>query len=184
MKSRKEAFTLIEISIGIIISALLLTGIMNLFSSGMKGSTKGMAYQANMETATILMAQIEYDLLKTVQINYPTSADGPNDKQKMAQWQFYKAPEGIATVTYQIIDNNVVRDVELPNGKNQKSVFGKGLNIDINFLHFAVNSGTSEFEILKHAMWVELKVDTKYDKNVGKNEPIELNRLILIRSQL
>ena len=102
----------------------------------------------------------------------------------MAQWQFYKAPEGIATVTYQIIDNNVVRDVELPNGKNQKSVFGKGLNVDISFLHFAVNSGTSEFEILKHAMWVELKVDTKYDKNVGKNEPIELNRLILIRSQL
>ena len=109
MKSRKEAFTLIEISIGIIISALLLTGILNLFSSGMKGSTKGMAYQANMETATILMAQIEYDLLKAVHINYPVSAKDPSEKQNMAQWQFYKAPEGIATVTYQIIDNNVVR---------------------------------------------------------------------------
>ena len=184
MKYRQKAFTLIEISIGIIISALLLAGIMRVFSSGMKGSTKGMAYQANMEAATILMAQIEYDLSKAVLINYPAGAKDASDKQNQAQWQFHKEPEGIATVTYQIVDGCITRDVALPNGKNLKSVFGQELKSDIKFLHFAVNSGTSDFEVLKHAMWVELKVETKNVKNVGQNESIELDRLIVIRSQL
>ena len=185
MKLRKKAFTLIEISIGIIISALMLAGIMHVFSSGMKGSTKGMAYQANMETATILMAQIEYDLLRAVNIDYPeTSILNSLHKENSAVWQFYVEPEKTATVTYQSIDNSVVREVKLPDGKTQKTVFGQGLSTTISFLHFLANSGTAEFDVVKHAMWVELKVETKDEKKVGKNEPIELNRLIVIRSQL
>ena len=44
--SDRKAVTLVEISIGIITSGLILAALMNLFSSGMKGSTKGLAHQA------------------------------------------------------------------------------------------------------------------------------------------
>ena len=184
----RKAVTLLEVSIGIIISALLLAAILHLFSSGMKGSTKGLAHQANMEAATIIMSQIEYDLLKSTEILDPDK----NTKGNIARWKFYYEPAGGVPVTVKYSANatdGVTRSVDLGNGKKQNTVLGKGHKIELNFIYFQATSAPSEYYDLgkkyqrKNVMWVEIKVSTKNDKKIGENEHIELKRLIVVRSQ-
>lgn len=174
--NRKTGVTLIELSIGILISALLLVGIMNLLSAGMKGSTKGMSHQANMETASILMSQIEYDLLRATEIQDPP----PNTKDSSARWKFYYAGSaaGPATVTYSKTTNGITRHLNLGGGKTENMTFASGHNVELNFTSFAVETG---FEQVKHGMFVELTVASKEAKT-AKVESFSMKRLIMIRS--
>lgn len=179
MIKQRKAFTLVEISIGIIISAILLTGLLNLLSAGMKGSTKGMAHQANMEAASILMAQIEYDLLRATEITYPPN----NNKDTDASWKFYhaNAKNKIATVNYDSSSGNgVTRKVDLGDGKTENTVFCKEHKTDLSFTSFAVETG---FEQIRHGMYVDLTVSAK-DKKTGDLESFSMKRLIMIRSQM
>ena len=185
---KKKAVTLVEVVIGVVLSAVLIVVIMNLFSSGMKGSVKGLAHQANMETASIIMSQIEYDLLKSTEILEPDKSQ----KSNTARWTLYDDASGELapkTVKYSAnASDGVTRSIEFANGKKQNMVLGKGHKVELNFIYFQATSAPSEFYELgrkyqrKNAMWVEIRVSTKYDKKIGENESIELKRLIVVRS--
>lgn len=178
MITNKKAVTLIEISIGAIISALLLIGLLNLLNVGMRGSTKGLTHQANMESASILMAQIEYDLLRATEIMDPPS----NGKDSSARWKFYysHSKTGPAIVNYSLGPNGVTRNVDLGGGKSENTVFCNGHKVDLAFTSFAVETG---FEQYRHGMCVELTVSAK-EKKTGDKESFSLKRLIMVRSQM
>ena len=184
MNRHKKAITLVEILIAVVICATLFAGLMKLLSSGMKGSTKGLAHQANMEAATILMSQIEYDLLRTSSLEIPPV----NEKADTASWHFYN--NGILSeVKYtKNLSSGVDRAVKAPNGKTQEFTFAKGLDVDISFYHFVFTSVPKKYFDLgkiyrkKHAIWVELIVSNKQNKKVGEVETITLRRLVVVKS--
>lgn len=185
MIRKRKALSLVEISIGVVISALLLSGIMKLFSSGMKGSAKGLAHQANMETASILMSQIEYDLLRANQIITPHV----KEKKREAEWTFfYKASDGsgkLAKIKYTSESRGIKREIfDIQSGKSiQSSYFAKDQNSDISFVHVVTNTGSDKFYQLKQEMWVELTISSK-NKKTATAEPFTMKRLITVRSQL
>ena len=183
---KKKAVTLVEITIGVVLSALLLVGIMNLFSSGMKGSVKGLAHQANMEAASILMSQIEYDLLRGVSISQPEANLEENFDR--AIWDFYYIASGkreFATVTYTRLGNGigVEREVKPSSGKPFKVVLAKDKKVELSFKHIKINAGNKEVPVYKHGMLVKLTVSSKDSKKVGVNseESFSLSRLIMSR---
>ncbi len=182
MYNKTRAVTLIEVIIGIVLSALIIIGVLNIFSSGLKGSTKGLAHQANMETASILMAQIEYDLLRATSIKSPDK----NTSDDSASWKLYYAASGKGypvTVTYSKGSDGIIRNVvdEKENKTISNNVFAKGHNTKINFLHLKYKVGNDK-KIQKQGMWVELTVSSK-EKKTGDIETFTLNRLIMIRNQ-
>lgn len=183
MNRRTKAVTLIEVMIGIILSAILIIGVMNIFSSGMKGSTKGLAHQANMETASILMAQIEYDLLRATYIKSPTV----DMKDDGASWKFYYAASGLGyplTVNYSKGSEGIVRNVidEKTNKIINNSVFAKGHEVSLNFTHLKFEDGEEKKNYQKHGLWIELTVSAK-EKRTAQVETFTLKRLIIIRNQ-
>ena len=164
MNKKTRAVTLIEVIIGIVLSALIIIGVLNIFSSGLKGSTKGLAHQANMETASILMAQIEYDLLRATSIKSPDK----NSSDDAASWRFYYAASGQGypvTVTYSKGSDGIIRNVvdDKDNKTISNNVFAKGHDTKIKFLH--------------------LKTVSSKEKRTGEIETFTLNRLIMIRNQ-
>ena len=128
----KKAFTIIEITICVIISSLLFLGIVNVLKAGMQGSSKGLNHQANMESASILMSQIEYDLLRSTTISDPDV----NCQDSNARWKFRSSHSNTwdeSTVTYELTTEGVVRVVELANGKRERTTFAKGHKVDLKF---------------------------------------------------
>lgn len=182
---KRKAVTLVEITIGVVISSILLIGILNLFGSGMRGSAKGMAHQANMQTASILMSQIEYDLLRASKIEKPEY----NKKSNEAEWSFYYLASGKNTpvyVSYRKASGGISREVyEDQSHKKliQKNVFAKDHKVDISFVHFATNTGNKSFSQFREGMWVELTVSSKNTKT-ATSEPFNMKRLIMVRSNI
>lgn len=181
MKHNSKAVSLIEVVIAVVLASLIIIGLMNLFSSGMKGSTKGLAHQANMETASILMAQIEYDLLRASKIKSPEG----NKNDDCASWLFSDATTSSEkvtplTVNYTKDANGISRKVIDENNKTiSNTVFAKNHNFNISFLHLAFNTKIESQK--KHGMWVELTISSK-DKKTDIAESFTLKRLILLRS--
>jgi hypothetical protein len=54
--------TLVEIAMGVLIGSMLILGLSRLFSSGLKTSQKGSSHLTLMQTAAVLLAQIEQDV--------------------------------------------------------------------------------------------------------------------------
>ena len=186
-KIRNRAVTLVEVSIGVVISSLLIIGLMNIFRAGMSGSSKGMAHQENMETASILMSQIEYDLLRSYNITYPdngTEEDG-------AKWDMHygNTSSNKASVDYSFENNCVARKITVYNddgsiGRSDKTYFGRDRKIDLKFLHLVFEVGSGKSSKKRHGMWVELTVSSKDNRNGGNNEPFTLKRLIVVRKHI
>ncbi|MBI3040001.1 hypothetical protein HYY75_13290 [bacterium] len=59
---KANAFTLIEICIGVVLGALILSGVFRLLTSSLRVSAKGSATLSNAQATAILMAQIVNDL--------------------------------------------------------------------------------------------------------------------------
>lgn len=189
MKKSRKAFSLVEITVGVIIAAVLLTVLMKLLTSGMKGSTKGIAHQANVEAASILMSQIEYDLLRASEIESPET----NGSDTTAKWKFYYAASGSGkpvTVTYDTSAGGGVNRTVNVDGKLQNSILAKGHDVKLTFTHFMATPAAKKYSELgakylrRHGMWVELTVSTKHDKKVGEKETFTLRRLIVVRSHM
>ena len=183
MNRNKRAFTIVEILIGLLIASLLIVGLMNLFHVGIKGSSKGMAHLENMETAFILMSQIEYDLLRSYNITDPQN----NSEDNGAKWDFWygNSDSNKASVDYSYENGAIARKVTLYKldgkiGDIEKSYFCKGYNVDLKFMHLVFEIGSSKYSKKRHGMWVELTVSSKDNRNGGKNEPFTLKRLIIV----
>ena len=175
----KKAFTIIEITICVIISILLFLGVINVLKAGMQGSSKGLSHQANMESASVLMSQIEYDLLRSTSISEPKV----NCRDSIARWKFWNSHSNNweATVTYELSNEGVVRVVELSDGKIEKTVFAKGHKVVLKFTHFTTRPS---FEVRKNGMIVELTVAAKDNKKIGENESFSMKKVFVVRNQL
>ena len=180
---KRKAVTLVEILIGIILTALIISGVMQLFSSGMKDTAKALTHQDNMEAANILMTQIEYDLLRAVEIKEPVW----NDTQDGGLWEIQKTEEDnnnskkTISINYSNNGNNgILRDYG-----GEKHVFAKGHAVKLSFTHFAVDTSEGNENdklVVKHGMWVELTVYSNpgnYDEKDDKT--FDMRRLIVIR---
>ena len=181
MKYRNKAVTLIEVLICVVLSVILLIGIMNLFGSGLKGSAKTLNLQDNMETANILMAQIEYDLSKATNIIIP---DWNEESQGSAQWvSDSKSSVGSVQYTYDYVSGSkdgVHRKV-LGNNINIDNYLAKNHLIDLKFKHFALDINKNQNNDIikeKHAVWVELTV---YSKEKDDKDTFTIKRLISIK---
>ncbi len=176
MINKKKAFTLVEITIGIFIFSILLLVVMNVFSSGMKGSQKALSHQDNMEAANILMAQIEYDLSRATKITFPDW----NDTQSEAQWKFESEDGKEVTFFYEKSSEGVHRNVTGDGIAPINYYFAKGHTVNISFTHFAVDAGggnNDDLLVEKHGMWIDLEVgDPK-----GKYPSFTMNKLIVVR---
>ena len=185
MKCKRKAVTLIEIIIAVALSSLIILAVMNLFSSGMKGSAKGLAHQSNMESASIIMSQIESDLLRATTFSKPES--GVNNNSDTATWDFYyKASNSDkpSTVTYSKTNDGfgVSREIKLPDGKVQKIILAKSQKVNLSFNHFTFNTSSSKYPAYKQAMLVEVTVSSKDSIRGGTNESFTLKRFIVVRT--
>ena len=188
---RRKAVTLVEITIGIVLTALLLGGVMQLFSSGMKDTAKALTHQDNMEAANILMTQIEYDLLRATKIESPNW--NVTDEEGAASWYIQDSDDtnnnnNDIKITYSINDGDgrtggdgILRD----DGTGKKHVFAKGHAVKLKFTHFAVDTseGNENDKLVeKHGMWVELTVYSKAGNyNDDDDKSFDMRRLIVVR---
>ena len=182
---KRKAVTLIEVIIVVGFSSMLILAVMKLFSSGMKGSAKGLAHQANMESASIIMSHIEYDLLRAVNISKPES--GANENFDTAIWDFNSGnSDKLSTVTYSRMSDGIgmCREVKTDGGKVQKTVLAKAQKVDLSFKHFTFNTGSKKYPIYKEAMLVEVTVSSRDSMRGGTNEFFTLRRLIVVKTPI
>lgn len=175
---KKKAFSLVEITIGVLIFSIMLIVVMNVFSSGMKGSRIALTHQDNMEVANLLMAQIEYDLLKTTKIEYPKR----NETKSEAQFKFEGEDGKTITFSYDMTDNGIdgVHRNVFENNSSLDYYFAKGHTINIKFTHFAVDAGGgSNNDLLsdKHGIWIDLEVGDPKESVAS----FTMNKLIVVR---
>ena len=182
MSTQRKAITLVEISIVSVLAFLIIGSILNVFSSGIKGSTRNLTHQDNMETANILMSQIEFDLLK---VNEIISPDWNQEGNKAIMVMKSSSSLGDIVFSYDndpTSQNGVHRYVK-GNNFEENNYFAKNHPVKLNFTHVVINSTNSNNERLfieKHAMWVELEVGSAK----GDVASYTLKRLITLKSQI
>ena len=183
---KKKAVTLVEISIGIVLSSLLLVGILNLLRSGVKSSTKALTNQDNMETANILMTQIESDLLSAIDIVSPdwNNQRTNGEAETTAEWKV-NSGGSIVIVRY---GSNATEGVTRVMTGVRDYTFAKDHLVDLSFKHFAVDTGRGENDSLiieKHGMWVDLTVYSSNVKTEADKEKdldaFTMRRLMVVR---
>ena len=185
MKFNNKAFTLIEVLVCVILSVILIIGLINFFSSGLKGSAKTLNMQDNMEAANILMAQIEHDFLNATEIKIPEWNKVSNGS---AQWiSVSDSSIGSVQYTYDYVSGS-------KDGVHRK-VFGNKINldhyiaknhlIDLKFTHYAVDvnkNQNNEITSERHGIWVELTVYSSKDKD--DKDAFTLKKLISVKKPI
>lgn len=184
MKFNNKAFTLIEVLICVILSVILIMGLINIFGSGLKGSAKTLSMQDNMETANIIMAQIEHDLLNATEIKIP---EWNKESNGSAQWiSISDSSIGSVQYTYDYVagsKDGVHRKV-LGNKVNFDHYMGKNHLIELKFTHYAVDvnkNKDNEITSERHGIWVELTV---YSKDKNDKDAFTLKRLISVKKPI
>lgn len=174
LKYNKKAFTIVEISVGLVVASLILVVIMKLFSTGMTGSQKGLSHLANMEAANILMSQIEYDVTRAHKISDPAIGS----KASSARWTILSDEAEETTVIYQIIGENVKRSfVEKSSTKDH--TYARGLKTEISFERVEFVDKVTKAK--KEGMWINLTIASP-KQGVGKLEKFTLKRLIMSKN--
>ena len=184
MKSKNKAFTLVEVLVCVVLSVIIIISLMNLFGSGLKGSAKSLSMQDNMEAANILMAQIEFDLLKATEINIPEWNKGSVGS---AQWvSNSESSTGSVLYSYDYVAGSkegVHRKVS-GDKVNIDQYLARNHFIDLKFTHFALDiNKNQDNEIIseRHGIWVEITVSSK-DKD--DKEAFTLKRLISVKKPI
>lgn len=176
-KKMKKGLTLIEICIGVVIVSLLMVTVMKLLGTGMSGSQKGLSHLANMEAASILMSQIEYDLMRAYELTDPPVGE----KSISARWKMLTdetIPDTTATVTYQNLDEAVKRTL-IENGSTLEHTYCSGLKTVISFEKVRFTDPKTGGE--KQGLWINLSVASP-KKISGETEKFELKRLIMCKN--
>ncbi len=171
-KTCKCGVTLIEVCIGALLLSIILTIVMNLFAGGLKGSNKGMAHLTNMNSAAVIMAQIENDILRATKIMDPTI----ETTETAARWELQNEDGTTSTIIYNLLPNGLERKEDSPSSGKKNHIFGRDLNLKIRFRHLEFL--LTKEKTRKEGMWVELKVST----NSKNDEEFSLNRLVLSRN--
>ena len=170
--SSRFALTLIEVCIGVVILSIVMAAVMNMFVGGLKGSSKGMAHLTNMQTAAIVMAQIEYDILRATNIIDPAV----NASDNAGRWEFTSKDGIVNTVIYNLLPDGIERQEFNSVSGKKTHVFGKGLNLKIQFRHLEFSDPIKK--VIKEGMWVELDASTKK----SNDEEFKLKRVIVCKN--
>jgi len=171
-KMRRKGVTLVEICIGVVILSLVMTGVMRMFAGGIRGSQQGMAHLTNMQTAAIIIAQVEYDLMRATELNDPPV----NTTETAARWKIKSEDGSSSTVIYNLLPDGLERQENNSTSGDKKHVFGKGLNLKLQFRHleFVITGEKKK----KEGMLIDLKVAS--DKN--SNEEFHIRRMVVAKN--
>ena len=173
MKLKKQAFTVIEITIGVLLFSVILIGILNLFSSGMKGSARNLTHQDNMEAANLLMNQIELDLSKATEICSPEN----EWKSVINENNTNKIDISYKYIPHSANPNDGIDRIFKNKNKETESHLAKGHPVKLEFTHYASSTVENDTFVEKHAMWVELEVGSQ-NNDVAS---FSINKLIVFR---
>lgn len=176
---KRYGFTIVEISIALIVASVLLVAVLNLFRTSLSGSQKGMANLANMETATILMAQIEYDLIRT----YAAPNIDFSSKDSLEEIEIFVKTDDLAKgneykVIYKWNGLTVTREMTNNGSSINSHVYGKGLSLVIKFYPVTMPNPN-----LKYGFYVVLEVKSAVKKS-GAEETFTLKRLIMCKNMI
>ncbi|MGM0600154.1 MAG: PilW family protein [Candidatus Rifleibacteriota bacterium] len=167
----KRGITLVEACIAALLLSIVMAVVMNMFAGGLKGSNKGMAHLTNMQTAALIMSQIEYDLMRATSLNDPAIENSESD----ARWQITNQDGSTSTIIYRLADGLERQEDNSLTGQS-KHVFGRGLNLSALFRQLQFNLPANNRS--KSGMWVEITVSSDEDNN----EEFKSKRLIVCRN--
>jgi len=174
--AKRLGLTLIEMVIGLIIISIIFVAVFNIFSIGLRGSNKGMAHLTIMEGAAILLAQIEYDLLRATKLKDP--AAGASDKD--ARWEILlENTDNAGIIMYSLLEDGIERTADV-DGKQHKYVYCRGLKVSLNFQHVTLSDPANAQQ--KAGMWVELNVEAP--AKFATEEKFSMKRLIICKNIL
>ena len=139
-----SGFTLVELSIGVVLGAIVLLAVSNIFSGGLKSTTKGTAHLSNLQASSILFAQIEEDLQRTSEILYPGA--GSNETSINVKLETIEENQGGAiapvSVIYERVSNGIgVKRVRDEGGGPLEHVFCRNLKVEIGFRRVELAGG-------------------------------------------
>ena len=167
INTKKTGFTLIEISVSCIIASIVMIAVLNIFRNTLASSQKGMAHLANMETAVIIMSNIEYDVTRA--INLETLNNGNkfllrlvDENKKTETWLNY------------IFDNEkgIVLRNQLP-PKELKQKLGKDIKAKVDYKFVKMLNPH-----IKYGLYITVTVSNGKDSK----EDFTLKRFIMCRS--
>ncbi|MFZ5951918.1 MAG: type IV pilus modification PilV family protein [Candidatus Rifleibacteriota bacterium] len=168
---QKFGITLVEVAIGAVLVSLMIAGLMNFFSFGLRGSKKGMENLTNMGEASILMSQIELDLMRGRQLISPS----PGDSSTAAEWRLERIDDSeTSTVSYRQLSKGVER-TEKGGAEQEKYVFCRDRNVNISFDHLSLKDLPEEID--RTAVLVALSVSGSPDGK-APSEEFRMIRLI------
>lgn len=126
--SVSRGVTLIEISMAVLIGAILSLAVTRIFSSGIKISQKGSSHLTNMQNASILMSQLEQDLCRAIEFfNLEPGGESANKIEMKIL-----SEDGERKVSYFLLDDKtgVRRTVAGGAGTPQSYVFCRNLKVE------------------------------------------------------
>lgn len=142
-----------ELSIGVVLGAIVLLAVSNIFSGGLKSTTKGTAHLSNLQASSILFGQIEEDLQRTSEIIYP--AAGSNETSLNVKLETVEENQvGIiapVSIMYELVSGGIgVKRIRDEGGGPLEHVFCRNLKVEIGFRRAELPGG-------KIGLWVKLK---------------------------
>ena len=165
---------MIEVFIGVLIISVIFAIALNLTSSGLRGADKGMSHLALMQSVAILMAQIEYDLLRAYDLLDPA----PGDTDTAARWKLLiDDDDGEGTVIYNQVSDGVERHFTTAND-DDRYTYGKGLNIELQFRHVYFPDPTTSSD--KRGMLIKIRAVSP--EKFGNTEEFEMKRLFICKN--
>ena len=177
MKTNTNAgITLIELVVGFTIASLIIAALMNFTSTGLRGTNKGMAHLSIMQSASILMAQIEYDILRASQVVSPA----PGVAASAVQLRILTDDdEGRANVIYSDINTGIERRFD-NSTINNSYIFCRDMQTTISFRQARFTDTINSTRTI--GMWIELTVTAP--EKFGTKEEFSMKRLIMCKNIL
>lgn len=171
----KNGVTLTEIIIGILVLGVIFAGLMRLVTTGMRGASKGMSHLGIMQSASILMSQIEYDLLRATSIEFPA----PGERSSSSQWNMLFLENNLpqnALVSYNQMSRGIERHIDITDsGFQDRYNYGSEYRLEVSFKHILIPDEIKAFS--RSAMLVEITI-TSDERMYGDREKFSLKRLI------
>lgn len=172
--NKASGITLIEMIVGILISSLLIGLAMNFLRFGISNSNKGINKLHDIGVLSILMSQIECDLLRATKIIYPKVGQSVNS----TKIEFFSDSHGNkGLITYTVSPTGIAREVKTPT-KSQRYIFCKGQNVDLSFEKLNLKKVVSALD--RTVMFVVLTVSSK--DGYVKDKGFRIMRMITCRN--
>lgn len=166
-----KGITLVELSVGAVVVGLLIVALMNFFSFGLSGSRRGMESLTNMGEASILMSQIELDLMRARRMLEPSSGDSAT----AAKWEVGLSTTGATgIVSYRMTDKGIER-TEQSGAEMEQFLFCRGRKVTLSFDHLILKDLPEKID--KTAVLVAVFVGNSPDDK-RSSEEFRLIRLI------